>query len=123
MAERHVTLNVPAEALFARTVRMTAAALAVSCNMSVEEVEDVRMIAEEGFVYTCATRPDSVEVRFELADGGVSMDFSLGGEAPADDSVDLVRVLLAAVCDEFAFVGEGGLTLHLMRSSGESHVE
>ncbi len=122
MDEKHAALRVPAEAAFARSVRITAAALAVSCDMSVEDVEDVRMIAEEGFVYTCATAPESVEVRFSLERGRVTMDFSLGDTEPSDDSVDLVRVLLAAVCDEFAFEDDGS-TLHLVRASGESHGE
>ena len=59
MDERTVRLSVPAEASFARTVRMMAANLAVVCDMSVDEVEDVRMAAEEGFVLCCATAPDS----------------------------------------------------------------
>ena len=39
---------------------MMAANLAVCCEMSVEDVEDVRMAAEEGFVYACATRPETL---------------------------------------------------------------
>lgn len=121
MAEKSVTLRVPAEAAFARSVRMTAAALAVACDMSVEGVEDVRMIAEEGFVYSCATGPEDVEVRFSLGEGSVSMDFSLGPVDPASDSVELVRVLLGAVCDEFG-VSDDGRTLRLARRAG-SHDE
>ena len=122
MSEKYASLRVPAEAAFARSVRMTAAALAVSCDMSVEDVEDVRMIAEEGFVYTCATAPESVEVSFSLETGRMTMDFSLGEALPSDDSVDLVRVLLTAVCDEFSFEDDGA-TLHLVRASGESDGE
>ena len=40
-----VKLSVPAEARFARAVRMTASNLAVCCDMSVDDVEDVRMAA------------------------------------------------------------------------------
>ena len=118
MTEKHVSLRVPAEASFARTVRMTASALAVAAGIeSVEDVEDVKMIAEEGFVYACATAPEAVEVRFSLAAGEVAMDFSLGAAEPADDAVDLVRVLLSAVCDEFS-LSEDGATLHLLRATG-----
>lgn len=123
MVQKIVTLGVPAEPAYARVVRMTAATLAVGCDMSVEDVEDVRMIAEEGFVYCCATAPEAAEVRFALSEGRVAMEFSLGAAAPQDDSVDLVRVLLAAVCDEFAFVGEDGRTLRLARAAGGTHDE
>lgn len=123
MTEKHVTLRVPAEASFARTVRMTASALAVAAGIeSVEDVEDVKMIADEGFVYACATAPEAVEVSFSLADGEVAMDFSLGASEPADDAVDLVRVLLSAVCDEFSLSGDGA-TLHLSRATGGSDDE
>ena len=114
MAEKYASLRVPAEAAFARSVRLTAAALAVSCDMSVEDVEDVRMIAEEGFVYACATEPDGVEVTFTLAKGVMEMDFSLGEAEPQDDSIELVEVLLDAVCDEF-FESKDGTALHLSK--------
>lgn len=118
MTEKNVTLRVPAEASFARTVRMTASALAVAAGIeSVEDVEDVKMIADEGFVYACATAPEAVEVSFSLAAGEVAMDFSLGASEPADEAVDLVRVLLSAVCDEFS-LSEDGATLHLLRATG-----
>ena len=41
--EKSVRLSVPAEPEFARVVRMTAANLAVLCDMNVDEVEDLRM--------------------------------------------------------------------------------
>ncbi|HJA28898.1 MAG TPA: ATP-binding protein [Candidatus Olsenella pullicola] len=116
MDEKNVRLCVPAKAEFARTVRMTASALAVCCGMSVEGVEDIRMIAEEGFVYACATEPAEVEVAFSLGEESIAMDFSLGEGDPADDSIELVEVLLDAVCDEF-FESEDGTTLHLLRRS------
>ena len=117
MGEKSVRLSVPAEAEFARTVRMTASALSVCCGMSVEDVEDVRMIAEEGFVYACATEPAVVEVTFSLGERSMEMDFSLGAADPADDSIELVEALLDAVCDEF-FESEDGSSLHLAKRAG-----
>ena len=122
MDEKRVRLSVPAEATFARPVRMMAASLAAGCEMSLEDVEDVRMIAEEGFVYARATGADLVEARFSRAPGVVSMEFSLGSEDPDDESIELVRVLLAAVCDEFS-VSDDGFALRLAKRSGSSHGE
>ena len=118
MDEKSVRLIVPAEAAFARTVRMSASALAVCCDMSVDAVEDVRMVAEEGFVYSCSTAPEAVDVTFSLLPGGMTMDFSLGGQDPEGEGLDLVEVLLSAVCDVFS-VSEDGRTLHLVMSSRE----
>lgn len=121
MEERHVLLRVPAEPEFARSVRMSASALAVAAGVeSIEDIEDVKMIADEGFVYACATAPESVEVNFSLTDGVVSMDFSLGETQPAEGDVDLVRVLLSALCDEFS-LSDDGSHLHLLRASGDTN--
>lgn len=117
MSEKNVQLSVPAEAEFARSVRMMASTLAVCCDMSVDDVEDVRMIAEEGFVYACATAPASVDVAFALSGAGMAMDFALGEEEPEDASIDLVEVLLGAVCDVFQ-ISEDGRCLHLEKRAG-----
>jgi len=124
MPDKNVILSVPAEAPFARAVRMMAANLAVCFDMSVDDVEDVRMAAEEGFIYSCATRPDECRITFGLDRGAMTMDFSLGAKLPADDdlggdgqSLDLVELLLSAVCDDFG-VSEDGAALHLVKSVG-----
>ena len=121
MDDKNVNLGVPADAAFARSVRMTASTLAVCCDMSVEDVEDVRMIAEEGFLYCCATAPERVDVSFSLGEEGMAMDFALGPAEPEDESIDLVEVLLSAVCDVFS-VSEDGRVLHLVKRAGDAHV-
>ncbi len=121
MSEKTVQLSVPAEASFARAVRMTASALAVRYDMSVDDVEDVRMAAEEGFVYACATAPESCSVTFGLADDALSMDFSLGAQDPAGDSIEFAEVLLDAICDDFSILENG--ILHLVKRTGDVHDE
>ena len=116
MPEQTVRLSVPAEASFARTVRMMAANLAVVCDMSVDEVEDVRMAAEEGFVYCCATAPETCEVSFHISKGEIRSTFKLGSNQvdESDDSLDLAKLLLSAVCDEHG-VSEDGTQLSLLK--------
>ena len=98
MQEKIVSLSVPAEADFARAVRMMASNLAVVCGMNVDEVEDVRMAAEEGFVYSCATGPGNCDVAFSLADDRIEMLFSLGSPggdpSEAGEGLDLTELLL-----------------------------
>ena len=123
MNESIVRLSVPAEASFARSVRMLAANLAVCCDMSVDDVEDIRMAAEEGFVYACATMPDVCAIAFALTDGEISMSFSLGDVIPeeADDqSLDLVELLLSAVSDDFG-VNEDGTALTILMKAGTEY--
>ena len=122
--QRIVSLTVPAKPRFARSVRMLAATLAVDCDMTVDEVEDVRIAAEEGFVYTCSTAPDAVDLRFLLNDDAFEMEFRLGPasagavpETPDAEPLDFVELLLSAVCDDFGVSDDDSL-LHLVKRIG-----
>jgi len=116
MAATVVSLSVPAEPSFARSVRMMAANLAVLCSMNVDEVEDTRMAAEEAFVYACATAPATCDITFKVADDQLDMSFSLGSVDPEEDAelfeqVGLAELLLAAVCDTYEFADDGSVLM------------
>jgi len=114
-----VKLSVPTEADFARSVRMMAANLAVVAGFSVDDVEDVRMAAEEGFVYSCATGPESCEISFSLDDDAFVMDFILGDAEPSEEAPDVAyaELLLSSLCDEF-FISDKAACLHLVKRTG-----
>lgn len=96
-----VSLSVPASASFARPVRMLAANLAVLAGLSVDGVEDVRMAAEEAFVWCCATKPEACEVSFDASEDALTMTFALGEAEPEDDQIaTYAELILTAVCDE-----------------------
>ena len=110
-----ISLRVPARPEYARTVRMMASNLAVVCGMNVDDVEDVRMAAEEGFVYACATQTDSCDIAFTLEPNSVGMQFALGCEECAEDAdLQYAKLLLAAVCDTFEIDEDASvLRLHI----------
>ena len=122
MQQDTIRLSVPAEPAYARAVRMMAANLAVVADMGVDDVEDLRKAAEEGFVYSCATAPKACDVSFSMGDGAFSMDFSLGErdieEAEPTEDLGLVELLLQAVCDECEVAGGA---LHLVKRNGGAH--
>lgn len=127
MQEKTVTLCVPAEPGFARSVRMMAANLAVVCDMSVDDVDDVRMAAEEAFVFACATEPQTCNITFQLSDSQLTMTFLLGegGEEPDEEtaeSLDLAELLLSAVCDEYQ-VSPDGTSLRVTKRLGASDAQ
>lgn len=98
-------LEVPALARYARVVRMTAANLASIAGLCVDDVDDVRMAAEEAFVYACATGVrGTMRIVFELADHGLFMDFELGNHPVTEDDREPALVysafILEAMCDE-----------------------
>ncbi len=112
MAKSIVTLNMPAEPQFARSMRMLAANLAVVAGLSIDDVEDVRMAAEEGFVYASATTDDAIDVVFGVEEGEVEMNFGLGDREPvaeqyAPGSFSYAELILAAVSDEYEMDEEG----------------
>ena len=120
MDPQPIRLSVPASPEYARPVRMLAASLASVGGMSVDDVEDLRMAAEEGFVYACATGLSTVDASFAVAERSVAIDFSLGADAPpADDpSLSYAELLLGAVCDLFEVDAEAG-QLHLAKTGGD----
>lgn len=116
-------LEVPALARYARLVRMSAANLATVAGMNVDEINEVRMAAEEAFVYACATDPgDTLRVAFDISDEGLSMDFTLGSRPIVDNDSEPVFVyttlILDAMCDECAIVDAPERTMHLFKRIG-----
>jgi serine/threonine-protein kinase RsbW len=126
MAHDRITLTVPAKSEYAKTVRMTAAALVSRTGMTYDEVDDVRMAAEEAFVYAVDTLPEDAEVRFvfTIADDVVSIDVPLGSEEPGSDEEAERRAayatfILASVCDSYEFVSDDtGAHLRLLKRVG-----
>ena len=118
--ERSVALSVPAAPDYARVVRMAAATLAAAADFGVDDVEDVRMAAEEGFVYACATGQQSVDMTFSRENEVLSMCFSLGEDLDAldDESLDLVEALLDAICEDFGIDEEGDVLVLELRAGG-----
>ena len=112
-----VSITVPADPEYARPVRMLAANLAVLAGLTVEDVEDARMVAEEGFVWCCATKPDAVSIEFEVGEGKMTLSYTFGSaKLPEDDQTSTyAELILSAVCDEVAY-DEATHTLRLTKS-------
>ncbi len=102
-----ISLVVSCDPDLARLVRMTAANVATLSSMSVECVEDIRMAAEEAFIYACATSPDeTLTIDFDVDSTRVAMTFTLEADAFADPSADdptavYADLILGSVCDVY----------------------
>lgn len=127
MARDRVSLTVPARGEYARTVRMTAAALVSRMGLTYDEVDDVRMAAEEAFVYAVDTLADDAQVTidFELDDVTLDMEISLGSETDASDEEVERRALYAtfilqSVCDSYELTSDqqGNKFLRLHKAAG-----
>jgi serine/threonine-protein kinase RsbW len=131
MADDLITLTVPARSEYARTVRMTAAALVGRTDMSYDDVEDVRMAAEEAFVYAVDTLPEGSDVRFEfiVSDDALVIDVPLGSEKVSSDeegerAAAYAVFILESVCDEYKFMSDdSGAHLRLVKRAGSADAE
>lgn len=129
MHNETVTLIVPARSEYARTVRMTAATLVSRMDMNYDEVEDVRMAADEAFVYAVETLEPGADVRFEFQVIGdvLTIDVSLGTGArstseEAERSATYATFILESVCDSYQLVSDdSGAHLRLTKQAGTVH--
>lgn len=102
-----ITLAVSADPRLARLVRMTASNVGLLSSMSVERVEDIRMAAEEAFIYACAVEPDApVTVTFEVDEEHLTMGFALAADTfpesdPDDPTLAYADLILASVADSY----------------------
>ena len=85
---------------------MTAANVAALSSMSVDRVEDLRMAAEEAFIFACSVDAgECVSLTFTVDDEHVALDVDLGEGAVADPEPDspaaYAGLILTAVCDAY----------------------
>ena len=114
-----ITLTIAADPQLARLVRMTAANVAALSSMSVDRIEDIRMAAEEAFIYVSSISPaGALTVTFEVDAEHVSLTFAteLDGFPELDDGdpAAYADLILSAVCDAYQKTASpAALTLNL----------
>jgi len=108
MSTDRICLTVPARPEFAKTVRMTASALVSRTGMNYDEVDDVRIAAEEAFVYAVDHSDETTEIalEFDLSDESLSIRVSLDDASRVADEDGERRAayatfILQSVCDRF----------------------
>jgi serine/threonine-protein kinase RsbW len=126
-----VTLSVPSRGEFARTVRMTASELASRMGMSYDDVEDVRLAAEEAFVYAAETilEDDHVTMEFIVADEEFQLVVALGSESRLSDEdaerrASYATFILQSVCDRFELSSDdSGAHLRVTKIKGSEPLD
>jgi serine/threonine-protein kinase RsbW len=84
-----VEVRVPADVAYVSTLRLTAAGLAARCDLTIDDIEDLRLAVDEACALLLPhARPDTtLEARFELRQGRLVV----GASVTADDGGDLDR--------------------------------
>ncbi len=124
MSADRISLTVPACAEYAKTVRMTASALVARLGMTYDEVDDVRIAAEEAFVYAVDHAPESAEVGLVFTITADAFEIRVGlapGSRVTDEDVErraaYATFILQAVCDHFELSSdETGSYLKVIKS-------
>jgi len=108
MPADRITLTIPSRAEYAKAVRMTASALVSRTGATYDDLDDVRIAAEELFVYACdhADEDTEVTIEFLIDDEDVSMSVRLpqGTRATGEDAerrAAYATFILQSVCDHY----------------------
>jgi len=131
MSTDRITLTVPAKGEYAKTVRMAAAALVSRMDMSYDDVDDVRIAAEEAFVYACDAEPESgdVTLHFTVSDDGIEIEVPIASGArssseEAERRSAYATFILQSVCDRYELSSdETGAWLRLVKHAGPVSVD
>lgn len=127
MSQDRIELTVPARGEYAKTVRMTAAALVSRMGMTFDDVDDVRMAAEEAFVYAADTVQEGADLKFvfTMDEQCLTIDVALGSESQLTDEeverrASYATFILESVCDGFELGSnaEGNQSLRLVKCAG-----
>ena len=113
MAHDTSTLTVPSRPEYAHAVRMTAAALVGRTGLGYDEVDDVRIAAEEAFVYACDHAEDDSQItlRFVMTDDAFEIVVPLSGcstvpDEDAERRAAYATFILQSVCDRFELASD-----------------
>jgi anti-sigma regulatory factor (Ser/Thr protein kinase) len=105
-----VTLEVPAHSRYLRVVRLVASACAADAGFDIDDVEDVRVAADELCAGALELAPlGTIVLTFETADGELTMHGTAalaaqGQEAAHEtEAVDLRAAILGVVADSHSF--------------------
>lgn len=85
-----VEMRIPADVVYVSTLRLTAASLAARCDLTVDDIEDLRLAVDEAcaLLLPHAVADSTLDARFELAEGRLAVDTSVATADTADPDRD-----------------------------------
>src|SRR5580698_4527318 len=106
-----VEVRVPADSEFVSTLRLTAASLAARCDLTVDEIEDLRLALDEAcaLLLPHAVDGSALEVEFSLAPGSIEVTARVeAAESSAPERSGFGWAVLSALASEVAVQHEDG---------------
>lgn len=111
-ASNEISVTMPIDSRFVATSRVVAASVAAELDFTVDEIEDLRVGANEIVTFLLEWAEDHggecVRIRYSVADGRIDIVAEVEGADAGDagDELDpLARQILGAVVDEYSING------------------
>jgi serine/threonine-protein kinase RsbW len=110
-----VEVRVPADGAYVATLRLTAASLAARCDLTVDDIEDLRLAVDEAcaLLLPHAAEASTLQARFELASGSLVVTAAVDSsdDASPDRNGFAWSVLSALASDVDVQSGSGQLSI------------
>jgi serine/threonine-protein kinase RsbW len=107
-----VELSVPADVVFVATLRLVAASLAVRCDLTVDDIEDLRLAVDEAcaLLLPVAAVDAGITARFTLAPGCLEVTTSIAtvGAGVGIDRSGFAWTVLTALASDVGIETEQG---------------
>jgi serine/threonine-protein kinase RsbW len=106
-----IEVRVPADVVYVSTLRLTAASLAARCDLTIDEIEDLRLAVDEACALLLPhARPGStLDARFTLFAGRLAVDTSVQTTESADpDRTGFAWTVLGALASSVDVHNDGG---------------
>lgn len=107
-----VAMQVPADVAYVSTLRLTAASLAARCDLTVDDIEDLRLAVDEAcaLLLPHAHADSTIDARFELSPGRLTVDTSVSsGESAEPDREGFGWTVLDALTSSVEVTQKDGL--------------
>lgn len=115
-----VTMQVPADVAYVSTLRLTAASLAARCDLTVDDIEDLRLAVDEAcaLLLPHASAGATLAAHFELSSGRLLVETGVATEDTAEpDREGFAWTVLGALTSSVDVRQQGGmLTIALTKS-------
>jgi serine/threonine-protein kinase RsbW len=81
-----VEVRIPADVAYVSTLRLTAASLAARCDLTIDDIEDLRLAVDEAcaLLLPHATADSTLDARFELSQGLLAVETSVQTDEAAE---------------------------------------
>ena len=118
-----VEVRVPADVVYVSTLRLTAASLAARCDLTIDDIEDLRLAVDEAcaLLLPLATKESTLDARFELFSGRLSVQTSvITAQAAEPDRSGFAWTVLGALANSVDVVRDEGRLAILVTKGREA---